>query len=64
MVAGRIEAAIISGQLKPGALRKCFRNIVEALERRDPVVAEAAMREHLRHAGRYIEEQIAAQGEC
>lgn len=36
------------------------RAIVDALERRDPQGAEAAMREHLRHARSFIEEQLAA----
>jgi DNA-binding GntR family transcriptional regulator len=48
---------------KPGraleALRE-HRNIVAALEARDPQAAEQAMREHLRHARRYVEEQLAA----
>jgi DNA-binding GntR family transcriptional regulator len=39
------------------------RNIVAALESRDPKAAEHAMRDHLRHARRYVEEQLAAEGE-
>jgi len=38
------------------------RAIVAALEARDPEAADKAMREHLRHARRYVEEQIAAAG--
>jgi DNA-binding GntR family transcriptional regulator len=37
------------------------RAIVAALEARDPLAAEHAMREHLRHARHYVEEQIAAE---
>jgi DNA-binding GntR family transcriptional regulator len=37
------------------------RAIVAALEARDPLAAGHAMREHLRHARRYVEEQIAAE---
>lgn len=37
------------------------RAIVDALERRDPVGAEKAMREHLSHARRFVEEQLAAE---
>ncbi|MFT4025518.1 MAG: GntR family transcriptional regulator [Novosphingobium sp.] len=40
------------------------RNIVTALERRDPVAAEQAMREHLHHARQYVEEQLAAEGDA
>lgn len=39
------------------------RNIVAALESRDPKAAELAMRDHLRHARRYVEEQLAAEGD-
>ncbi|MFA7603496.1 MAG: GntR family transcriptional regulator [Novosphingobium sp.] len=39
------------------------RAIVSALKRRDPQAAEQAMREHLRDARRYLEEQIAAEEE-
>ena len=35
--------------------------IVGAIERRDAAAAEAAMREHLQHARRFVEEQIAAE---
>lgn len=40
------------------------RNIVAALESRDPVAAEQAMRQHLHHARQYVEEQLAAEGEA
>jgi DNA-binding GntR family transcriptional regulator len=49
---------------KPGRAMEALqehRDIVSALERRDPQAAEQAMREHLRHARRYVEEQLAAQ---
>ena len=52
---------------KPGRAAQVLREhraIVTALERRDPVAAEQAMREHLRHARRYVEEQLAAEGEA
>jgi len=51
---------------KPGRAQEALdehRKIVAALKARDPVAAEAAMREHLRHARRFVEEQLAAQGE-
>jgi len=49
---------------KPGRALEALqehRTIVAALEARDPHGAEHAMREHLRHARRYVEEQIAAE---
>ena len=49
---------------KPGRAVEALeehRRIVAALAARDPVAAEAAMRNHLRHARRYVEEQIAAE---
>jgi DNA-binding GntR family transcriptional regulator len=49
---------------KPGRALEALqehRDIVAALERRDAPAAEHAMREHLRHARRYVEEQIAAE---
>ncbi|MDR2858022.1 MAG: GntR family transcriptional regulator [Novosphingobium sp.] len=49
---------------KPGRAMEALqehRDIAAALERRDPQAAEQAMREHLRHARRYVEEQIAAE---
>lgn len=49
---------------KPGRAMEALqehRDIVAALEARDPAAAEHAMREHLRHARRYVEEQIAAE---
>jgi DNA-binding GntR family transcriptional regulator len=49
---------------KPGRAMEALqehRDIVSALERRDPQAAELAMREHLRHARRYVEEQLAAE---
>ncbi|MDE2596694.1 MAG: GntR family transcriptional regulator [Sphingomonadales bacterium] len=52
---------------KPGRAREALaehKAIVDALAARDPTRAEAAMREHLRHARRFVEEQIAAQGEA
>jgi DNA-binding GntR family transcriptional regulator len=48
---------------KPGRAMEALqehRDIVSALERRDPQGAEQAMREHLRHARRYVEEQLTA----
>ena len=48
---------------KPGRAQEALeehRRIVSALAERDSVAAEAAMREHLRHARRFVEEQIAA----
>jgi DNA-binding GntR family transcriptional regulator len=47
---------------KPGRALEALqehRDIVTALEARHPQAAEHAMREHLRHARRYVEEQIA-----
>jgi DNA-binding GntR family transcriptional regulator len=49
---------------KPGRAREALaehERIVGALERRDAAAAEAAMREHLQHARRFVEEQIAAE---
>jgi DNA-binding GntR family transcriptional regulator len=49
---------------KPGRAQEALdehRRIVAALEARDAQAAEAAMREHLRHSRRYVEEQLAAQ---
>lgn len=49
---------------KPGRAAQVLeehRAIVAALEARDPEAADRAMREHLRHARRYVEEQIAAE---
>lgn len=49
---------------KPGRAAEVLqehRAIVAALEARDPQAAEHAMREHLRHARRHVEEQIAAE---
>jgi DNA-binding GntR family transcriptional regulator len=51
---------------KPGRAAEVLqehRAIVAAIEARDPQRAEQAMREHLRHARRHVEELIAAQGE-
>jgi DNA-binding GntR family transcriptional regulator len=51
---------------KPGRAAQVLdehRAIVDALERRDPLAAERAMREHLRFARQYVEEQLAAEGE-
>jgi DNA-binding GntR family transcriptional regulator len=51
---------------KPGRAAEVLREhkaIVAALEARDPQAAENAMREHLSHARRYVEEQIAAEAE-
>jgi DNA-binding GntR family transcriptional regulator len=48
---------------KPGRALEALqehRDIVAALEARDTAAAEQAMREHLRHARRYVEEQLAA----
>lgn len=48
---------------KPGRaaeVLKEHRAIVAALEARDPQGAETAMREHLRHARRYVEAQLTA----
>lgn len=48
---------------KPGRAPEALdehRRIVAALAARDPVAAENAMREHLRHARRFVEEQLAA----
>jgi DNA-binding GntR family transcriptional regulator len=52
---------------KPGRALEALqehRDIVAALERRDAPAAEHAMREHLRHARRYVEEQIAAEADA
>ena len=49
---------------KPGRAMEALqehRDIVSALERRDPQRAEQAMREHLRHARRYVEDQLTAE---
>jgi DNA-binding GntR family transcriptional regulator len=49
---------------KPGRAMEALeehRRIAAALARRDAAGAEAAMREHLRHARRYVEEQLAAE---
>jgi DNA-binding GntR family transcriptional regulator len=49
---------------KPGRAMEALqehRDIVSALERRDPQGAEQAMREHLRHARRYVEDQLTAE---
>jgi DNA-binding GntR family transcriptional regulator len=49
---------------KPGRAMEALqehRAIVTALEARDAAAAEQAMREHLRHARRYVEEQISAE---
>jgi DNA-binding GntR family transcriptional regulator len=48
---------------KPGRAKNALqehRDIVAALERRDSVAAERAMRKHLRNARRYVEERLAA----
>lgn len=48
---------------KPGRAAEVLeehRRIVAAIEARDPAAAEAAMREHLRHARRFVEEQLAS----
>lgn len=48
---------------KPGRAAQVLqehRAIIAALEARDPEAADRAMREHLRHARLYVEEQIAA----
>lgn len=48
---------------KPGRAAEVLeehRRIVAAIEARDPVAAETAMREHLRHARRFVEEQLAS----
>jgi DNA-binding GntR family transcriptional regulator len=50
---------------KPGRAAEVLeehRAIVSAIAARDPQAAEQAMREHLRHARRHVEELIAAQG--
>lgn len=49
---------------KPGRAMEALQEheaIVSAIARRDAKGAEQAMREHLRHARRYVEEQIAAE---
>lgn len=51
---------------KPGRAAQVLeehRAIVAALQARDPEAADRAMREHLRHARRYVEEQLAAEVE-
>lgn len=51
---------------KPGRAKAALaehKAIVAALRKRDPQAAEAAMRKHLRNARRYVEEQLAAEGE-
>ena len=48
---------------KPGRAREAFaehERIVAAIAARDAGAAETAMREHLRHARRFVEEQISA----
>ncbi len=48
---------------KPGRAMKALQEhkaIVAALARRDPVLAEQKMREHIRNARMYVEEQLAA----
>lgn len=52
---------------KPGRaaeVLKEHRAIVAAIEARDPQAAEVAMREHLSHARRFVEEQLAAEGDA
>lgn len=49
---------------KPGRAAEVLREhraIVAAIEARDPQAAELAMREHLRHARRHVEEQLAVE---
>ena len=49
---------------KPGRAMEALQEhkaIVAALRKRDPAAAEAAMRDHLRHARRYVEDQLAAE---
>ncbi len=51
---------------KPGRATKALaehKAIVDALARRDPELAEQKMREHLRNARQFVEEQLAAQEE-
>lgn len=51
---------------KPGRAMKALaehKAIVAALKRRDPVLCEQTMREHLRNARQYVDEQLAAQAE-
>jgi DNA-binding GntR family transcriptional regulator len=48
---------------KPGRAMKALEEhkaVVAALERRDPILAEQRMREHLRNARLFVEEQLAA----
>lgn len=51
---------------KPGRATEALdehRALVAALEARDPKAAEEAMREHLRHARRFVEEQMVSENE-
>ena len=50
---------------KPGRALEALQEhkaIVAALKSRDPAKAEEAMRDHLRHARRYVEERLAVEG--
>lgn len=66
MLAGELHYMLRVYRYKSGArpgraaevLRE-HRAIVAAIEARDPVAAETAMREHLRHARQFVETQIA-----
>jgi DNA-binding GntR family transcriptional regulator len=52
---------------KPGRAVKALqehKEIVDAITRRDPALAEQKMREHLRNARLYVEEQLAAEAEA
>jgi DNA-binding GntR family transcriptional regulator len=52
---------------KPGRAMKALqehKDIVAAIEARDPVLAEQKMRQHLRNARLYVEEQLGAQAEA
>lgn len=52
---------------KPGRAVKALqehKEVVDALDRRDSVLAEQKMREHLRNARTYVEEQLAAQSDA
>ena len=52
---------------KPGRAKEALQEhkaIVAAIAARDPAAAEAAMRAHLRHARRFVEEQLALQGDA
>jgi DNA-binding GntR family transcriptional regulator len=52
---------------KPGRAMKALqehKEVVAAIEARDPVLAEQKMREHLRNARLYVEEQLAAQADA